>query len=119
MPGEAESYNVIDAHEVVLRARCVDQVADRGPHQSVGGVVGAARFAADAQHAAHCVANWCAVAAEQDHRWCAVAGDVGAGRVDDVREVDLREELLYDLLAELALHERVGSDHPDIAGRRL
>ena len=37
--------------------------------------------------------------------------------VDDVRQVHRREELLDQLLAELALHERVGRDHPDEPGR--
>ena len=43
----------------------------------------------------------------------AVAGDVGARCVDHVRQVHGREELLDELLAELALHERVRRDLPD------
>ena len=57
-----------------------------------------------------------AVAAEEDDRRSAVARDVGAAGVDHVREVVDRDPLLDELLAELALHERVGRDHADVAG---
>ena len=53
-----------------------------------------------------------AVAAEEDHRRRAVAGDVGPAGVDDVGQVDLRQIALDELLAELALHEAVGGDLP-------
>ena len=46
-----------------------------------------------------------------------MAGDVRTGRVDDVSQVDLGEELLDQLLAELPLHERIGRDHADVARR--
>jgi hypothetical protein len=43
--------------------------------------------------------------------------DIGARRVDHVREVHLScEKLLDQLLAKLALHERVGRDLANIAG---
>ena len=45
-------------------------------------------------------------------------GNVGARRVDDVRQIPARDELLDQLLAELALHERVRRDHADVPGRR-
>src|SRR4051794_11278236 len=58
-----------------------------------------------------------AVATQQDYSRRPVAGNVGSRGIDDVSQVDSREELLDQLLAELALHERVGRDHPDVAGR--
>ena len=84
------------------------------PCAGSSGVLGSPRMPSTART---CVADRPAVAAEQDHRRRAVAGDVGPRGVDDVGQVDRREELLDQLLAELALHERVGRDHPDVAGR--
>ena len=49
-------------------------------------------------------------ATEEDHRRCAMTGNVGTRCVDDMCQINLREELLDQLLAELALHERVRSD---------
>ena len=45
-----------------------------------------------------------------------MAGDVGTGRVDHMGQIDIREKLLDQLLAELALHERVGGDLARVAG---
>ena len=43
--------------------------------------------------------------------------NVGPRRIDDVSQIELREEPFYQLLAELALHERVGGDLSDVPGR--
>ena len=92
----------------------VDQVGDARPHQTLLGVGGAARFAADAHHHADRRAGHRALGpAEEDHRRRAVAGDVGTAGVDHVRHVVARHPVLDQLLAELPLHERVRRDHPD------
>src|SRR4051794_14765179 len=58
------------------------------------------------------VAHWTATPPEQDHRRRPMTGDVGPAGVDDVAQVNGREELLDQLLTELPLHERVGRDLP-------
>ena len=107
--------SVRHADELALRLAVVELVDDRPPDQPFAGssgVLGSPRMPSTARTV---VADRLAVAAEEDHRRRAVAGDVGARGVDDVRQVHRREELLDQLLAELALHERVGRDHPDVA----
>ena len=52
------------------------------------------------------------IPSEENHRRGAVARNIRPAGVDDVRQVDTREELLDQLLAELALHEAVGRDLP-------
>ena len=41
--------------------------------------------------------------------------NVGTARINDVREIPLRNKLLDELLAKFAFHERIGRDHSHIA----
>ena len=80
-----------DADELALGAGSVDLVDDRRPDQPLRRVVGRA----SARRGCPCtvrtvLADGRPVAAEQDHRRRAVAGDVGAGGVDHVGEVPAR-----------------------------
>ena len=45
-----------------------------------------------------CCDGWSTIAAEQDHRRCAVAGNVGAGGVDDVGQVPVGQVLSRSVL---------------------
>ena len=68
-----------------------------------------ARLAAYAEHRAT-VSDRALVAPDQDHRRRAMARDVGAGRVGDQPQVlAWRRNVLDELGAELALHERVAT----------
>ena len=55
--------------------------------------------------------------AEKDDCCRVVPWDCSNSRIDDVRQVQTRQDLLDKLAAELALHEAVGCDQPDEARR--
>jgi hypothetical protein len=84
-----DPVGVLDGDELGLAAWLVDLLGDRGPDQPLLRQVGRAGFAADAEHGTDGLADGLAVAAVEDDRRGAVAGDVGARGVDDVGEVDL------------------------------
>ena len=44
-----------------------------------------------------------------------MTGDICAGRINDVGQINLREILLYQFLTKLALHKRVGRDLASIS----
>lgn len=50
------------------------------------------------------------MATEKDHGGSTVSGDVSAAGVDNMGEVDLREELFDQFFAELPFHKAVGGD---------
>ena len=82
-------FEVADADELALRIDDIDlrQMADHTcPSAGSSGVLGSPRMPITAR----VLPSGLPVPAEQDHGRCAVAGDVGAGGVDDVREVPLR-----------------------------
>ena len=54
---------------------------------------------------------------KQDNRECPMTRNTRSGSIDHMCQVDTRKELLDQLLAELALHERIGSNHANIASR--
>ena len=110
----ARSVTVIHSSSI---AGLVDVFDDGRQTRPLAGFVGSPRLAADAEHRTDGVADRALVAADEDHGRRAVAGDVGARCVDDESQVLRGEELLDQLGAELALHERVGGDLPDPAGR--
>ena len=86
---ERLARRVGDADEVALRSGLVDLLDDRRPDQPLAGssgVVGSPRMPITARIVS---ADGLAVAAEQDHRRRAVAGDVGPAGVDHVGQVDL------------------------------
>src|SRR5262245_46911522 len=57
------------------------------------------------------------MAPKQDNRECAMTRNARSGSINHVSQVDTGKELLNQLLAEFALHERIGGDHANIAGR--
>src|SRR5690606_37951292 len=95
--------------------RLFNLVDDGGPDQTFSRIAWLGGFALDAEDCANdrgvAVGH---VAAKQDDRGCAVAGDIGAGGVDDVGEAYLvAEELVDELFAELTFHKRVRGDLPN------
>jgi hypothetical protein len=106
-----------DTDEGALRAGLVDLPHDGRPHERLRRIFGCAGLAADAHHGADGAGDGLAVAAEEDDSGRAVSGDIRTGGVHYVGEIPARDELLDELLAELPLHERVGGDLPNEAGR--
>ena len=94
----------------------IDVLDDRRPDDALGWVIGPAGLAADAEDGADGRADRSLVAADDDDRRRAMAGDVGARGVSDKAQVLMGEEVLDELGAELALHERVAGDLADPAG---
>ena len=72
-------------------------------------------LAANTQDCANGRTDRSLVTADDDDGWGAVAGDVGARGVRDETQVLMGEEILDELRAELALHERVAGDLTDPA----
>src|SRR5215510_990521 len=70
-----------------------------------------------AKHGTHIRAHRGAMASEQDYCGCTMPGDIRSRGVNHVCQVNTQKELLNQLFAELALHERIGSDHANIAAR--
>ena len=111
--GEERTLQVGGAGPAVVVAGVVDVVDDAAPDDPLRWVVGAARFAADAEHRPHRLARRCLIAADDDHGRRTVAGDVGTGGVRHQLQVLPGQELLDQRRAEFTLHERVAGDLPD------
>ena len=86
-------------HKVRFAAGDIDLIDDRSPDQPLRRIGRRTRFTLDAHHGAHHRSHRRPVAPEQDHCRRAVAGNVGARGVNDVAEVDARQEILDQLLA--------------------
>ena len=110
VPREPRPRHVGDAHERALRPRPVDLRDDRRPDEARGRVLRRRRLAADAHHRAHGSGDRRAGAPEQDHR--PVAGDVGAGGVDHLRQHPARP------LARVSSPARPAPTARPAAGRR-
>src|SRR5690606_3474237 len=88
---------------------------DRPPDEPLCRILRCRRLAPNAEHRSYLLRRRLAVASEEDHRRGAMPRNVRARRVDEVRELDLGQERRDELLSELALHEGVRGDHPDVA----
>src|SRR5690606_35940857 len=93
------------------------------PDETVRWVLRLARLAPKSEYSANSVELRATTSTDQDHRRCAVSGDVCTARVDNFSEIDgdlpllAAEHLLDQLLAELSLHEGVGGDLTDVTSR--
>src|SRR5664280_544336 len=117
MSRQGRSRKVSDGDPAVVPAGLVDVFDDRAPDDALGGIIRAAWLPTHTQHSPHRRAYRPLVAPDQNDRWGAVAGDVRAGRVRDQPQVPVGQDLLDELAAKLAFHERVRRDLPDPAGR--
>src|SRR5262249_51275965 len=70
-----------------------------------------------AKHGTHIRTHRDAMAPKQDYCGCTMPGDICSRGVNHMRQVNTWKELLNQLLAKFALHERVGGNHADVAGR--
>ena len=87
------SRRIGHADELALAAGVIELIHDRAPHLALRGIVRRRGFALDTHHGAHRIADRRSMPPEEDHRRRAVAGDVRARGVDDVREIDRGAEL--------------------------
>ena len=87
MPGKRLPGHIRHADELILRATIIQMLHNRPPHLPLRRLLWCARLAPDAEHGTHLRTHRSAMAPEQDHGRRAVAGDVGAGGVDHVRQV--------------------------------
>src|SRR5262249_24947676 len=90
-------------------------LTNRLPHQPLRRIYGGTGFSAYAQHRSDLIPHRVAITTEQNYRWCPMTGNVSPGSVNHMGQVHARKELLDQLLPKLALHERIGRDHTDIA----
>src|SRR5581483_6873813 len=113
---EPSAVSVGHGDPFALAARPVELPGDRLPHEAGGGVARLGGLAATAADATNKVRPGRARQPEQYGGRGTVPGDVRAGCVDHVSEVDGREKLLDEQAAELTLHEAVGHEHADETG---
>src|SRR4051794_17923566 len=87
---ELSALDVARPDEAILRARLIETLKDRRPHEAVSGVGGLARLAAHGVQDPDGRGDGAPRAAKEDQRWCSVAGDIGAARIDQRGDVDGR-----------------------------
>ena len=84
---------------------------DRFQTRPVAGSAGWAGFSPDAEGGTNDLRSGAACPAEEDRGRDTVPGNVRAGRVEHVGEIDSGEKLLDERASELPLHEGIGHKH--------
>src|SRR4051794_10226947 len=112
MLAESLARYILDCDERALGFWSVDLLLDRGPDEATRRIKRGRRFATHSHRGANSDGQRWPIASDEDDGRRRMARNVGTARVDNQRQVELREVVLDQLLAELAFHEGVGGDLP-------
>src|SRR5262249_17294492 len=117
MLGKYLPGHISHTDKIILCASIVQMLHNRSPHLPLRWLLRRAWLAPYTKHSTHLRTHRSTMSSKQDYCRGSMPGDIRSRGVNHVRQVNARKELLDQLLAKFALHERIGGNHANIAGR--